>query len=1296
MQQGFTLPELDDSLGVWLDPASVAIDGRDLRDQLAFVAQFSRMVLYYNSNNQVQGDWQEFYLKDPAILLAAISKTDYVSYHAQFTQLQQGWHASRKETRWLNNLCMLIQKMFATLNLWLRSMRKHPNRFNLLIFLREKVQLELASQLEVFFKVQQALKRLEFPDLNSFDRDVLHFYEVEWRSSGQFAMASDKLLVDYSSQELIEKLGQIFTICFDTLVQVCDQARQDFYKLSEQACDFPDTALLRTFLNVAQAQQRRLNSLSEAHLNFYYQRLLHTRTKPAVADQVYLCVQLNSNVPNLLLPENSEFSAGNYPDQSPILFYSVDTVNLNQIAVTHCYTELYTKTPDANTVWHFEKQALPQQLQYHDNGSLIDFPFWGNRQAQSYSPAIVFASPLFALAEGQRQLLLQFDFLDPCDPEKLWQGARFYLSSNDEWLEVSNYLAPPIETGVQLDLPPAIPPISAFSKPIDGIHSQWPLMKIVFADAAITGNSPVIEKIQITVEVSGLKQLMLANDLASLPMAEPGLMFAPPAGLSARFFLGSAECFAKPLQSVKVQICWDNLPVCLDAYYASYNYFLAGFPQQISPAQTVFSNTCFTVKPTMLSQKSWRPLSSEFSYSLGQGDQQVWKNLHGDQSAPLFSSCCAASTDTVDAREFACKNLGRTEFKITPGADFKPQVNLLLKPLDLPAQADSGYLCLSLSGPAPGFGIEIYPQLVSAISLQNAQKIIQQAKAGLLSLLWKKLCALFKAIAAGWIKFFQVLIKLWEEFLDWLKRLWDGTYLLQDFDHYDQTEDGSICRAIYKANICDDTGLYKLPVAPWQPKYTAISLDYKASFAWQADSSLTDNTGNDSKASYPFEFYHCRPQGLSVQLDLSREEPIGEKKSVNVSLFPVAEFHNACYLALRNLCLPATLSILFEFNKIQDQSRHPSSKLRAYLYTQPTNFEVSILRDETQGLRQSGIIVFDLPELGTTYSLRETLDQSAWLILACDDASVNIRLAFLAPQVLRLQRKMDAVALQDNKPEIAAQSIQSAVPALPQIKKYYQPFASFGGRAAEQTANYQELSSYPRRVAERLLHKDRALSRNDFELLSKQGLDNLYRVIVSKPEKACVCLAPVLHYRNHVERNAWRPRLEFDQLGRLASFIRARSSSQVTVAVANPAYRVVQIAAKIGVAEQVDLSRLREQLNQGLRLYLSPWISCAQPQRRFAQTLQKVELIQFILSFEGVVNLESLFWQIRADQDDSAMSAKFNSDQAEAADVLNCDQDSLWISAQLHQLSLFVTACADQSILHQIPLLPIEQEIVNV
>ena len=59
----------------------VLIDNRSILDMMHFTLDFSKHVNFYGLNNEVIDDWQAFFLKDSAFLIAKIAAIDIQSYN---------------------------------------------------------------------------------------------------------------------------------------------------------------------------------------------------------------------------------------------------------------------------------------------------------------------------------------------------------------------------------------------------------------------------------------------------------------------------------------------------------------------------------------------------------------------------------------------------------------------------------------------------------------------------------------------------------------------------------------------------------------------------------------------------------------------------------------------------------------------------------------------------------------------------------------------------------------------------------------------------------------------------------------------------------------------------------------------------------------------------------------------------------------------------------------------------------------------------------------------------------------
>ena len=146
-----------------------------------------------------------------------------------------------------------------------------------------------------------------------------------------------------------------------------------------------------------------------------------------------------------------------------------------------------------------------------------------------------------------------------------------------------------------------------------------------------------------------------------------------------------------------------------------------------------------------------------------------------------------------------------------------------------------------------------------------------------------------------------------------------------------------------------------------------------------------------------------------------------------------------------------------------------------------------LMQDDTRSLRASGLVAVVLPREATLSNTRLPAGL-AWLRAttpaapraACHIVGVHAN----AIEVEFVDQGNDAARLARALP---AGSIAKFKSPLATVKSVTQPYASFGGALREDDA------SLARRAAERLRHRNRAVSRWDIERLVLQAFPSVYR-----------------------------------------------------------------------------------------------------------------------------------------------------------------------------------------------------------
>ena len=196
---------------------------------------------------------------------------------------------------------------------------------------------------------------------------------------------------------------------------------------------------------------------------------------------------------------------------------------------------------------------------------------------------------------------------------------------------------------------------------------------------------------------------------------------------------------------------------------------------------------------------------------------------------------------------------------------------------------------------------------------------------------------------------------------------------------------------------------------------------------------------------------------------------------------------------------------------------------------------------------------------------------------------------------------------------LAAGRIAKMKTPLAALKSVAQPYASFGGTLAEGEA------ALARRAAERLRHRDRAITGWDWERLVLQAFPQVYRAKCIPHASATSWLAaghvmlvvvPDLRNRNAVDPLA--PRVDLDTLERIREFLAARCGMQLRFTVRNPSYRALQFDFKVRLRPGFGFAFHGPLLNLALQQALSPWAFDSGAQLGFGASVLRSELLDFV------------------------------------------------------------------------------------
>ncbi|QHS56452.1 hypothetical protein GWR56_13225 [Mucilaginibacter sp. 14171R-50] len=991
-----------------LIPAANLIDGRSEEDMLCFLSKFASVINFYNQDNLVQGNWAPLILKDPVFLTAMISRIQSKELYARFghnchtlkTLLNaDGTNSDNSAfiSFTFNTLFDQIAEVYGYFRDWIYYMERSQTRYEFKRFVTTNIRDIYSQYFWALIALKEAMHKTSIvPAItappNLADESYSYTEQIIWQTGmgkapyWEVLDMGHRITFKTQPQTLLGVLQKTGEIVFDFLDKCVSYAATEYTYLKQKKSSYPDTLLLRGFVDLLKIHQSQLNDISKKHLDFYYRDILLQRPLPGATDSAYLCTTLSKPGMLFTLPANTLFSAGTDSRKKPVVFSNPQPVTLNSGVVTDLKTLSISPLNGGQGIY-LNTVSAPGTVKTDQQGSIIGFDTFGNtnNQGTQATGGIAFASPMFLLKEGIRTITITMTCINEVDTS-IFDNAEFYFSTAASWLAV-NAVPLPTPPGpakvmvLRFQLDATQPPVEPFRKNPDMLDTQWPLFKIQFQQVPDLANPPVIKKIEIDVLVNGIKSLQLYNDYGTLSTKAPFQFMGPAPMPGSNFIVGSSEIFSKPVKSFSLEIDWNGLPADFKTYYLQYNQYLEGdmdLPPAPKPCwliklkdsitgkkpeitdqkqpNAVFNNCCFTVAFQLLQNRVWTDLDLRNSgaciIDAGASDVNV---------PPAPTTLFATTNNVLDTTS--------TFSYIAKGDAIIPDAALQGASLKYTGQNASGFIKMTLNGPGYGFGSLLYPAIVFQITLDNAQQIAD------------KKAAAFTALTPK----------------------------------------------------------------PFIPKVTAVSATYSANTT--VNFSTPDSTNPMQCFIYtPFQNYKVFDAASGVtQYNYTYS---GDNKVDDTGIPMFAPLSSAGYLftGLDNLVAPGPINLYFELARVYAITGGVTAISYSYLST--TGWKtLEILADGTNNFSCSGIIKANIPP-DIDYDGLPDNQGKCWLAISVSAQPQSYaQTVFCATNgfIARRTQLQQGAAVT----HIPAATISKTSTAVPQLGVIQQPFASFGGKVEE-------------------------------------------------------------------------------------------------------------------------------------------------------------------------------------------------------------------------------------------------------
>lgn len=1296
-----------------LEPGLTLIDGRTESDWLSFLANFSTLINFYDSNNSIHGNWSPFLLKDPVFLLAVISKTTISRFETPFrssclaieTRYLNGIEAKDKTdvAFCFNQLFDQLTNAFLQLEYWTRFMQLSEEEYELKTYLIDQIQNSFSkyfwavlSMREYLFlsSAIEGIHRVNYYSFNSFNEIIWRenkekspFWEVlgiapiqvndngtKWEENPlrELKLAGDETALISMCFATLENTGKEV---FDFIKTIIHNAPVELEKVKYRRSVYPDTVLIRTFIKLLQVQQNQLNGIAEKHLRFYYADILKQTKNKAKSDKVYLCATLSKTTNAYTLPETTLFNAGMDAQKQMVIFTNPTSVSLNPAVIAETYT--LSSDLGSSGSFYLKSVSAPGTVKKDEDGKVLSWPTFGNNPAETIDPVktgIAFSSPMLLLREGHRTLVLTMFFSE--GNIACLNSAQFFLSTETAWLPVQGILefpiqqpgvppSYPLEVGLSIDLPSTSPAIEAFKKNPDGLAASWPMFKMEFTDFVDPVSPPVMINLTIRTSVSGVKSLVLYNDSGEISTKTPYQPFGTSPAQNSNFIIGSNEIFSKPLEELYLSFTWNNLPGNFIDYYQQYNNYLQEYPltttgaqktkvsEELAPAPD--SSALNAVLPSKRTGKFKSVINfignalKSFFKGIGRLVKFIvssfWKLIKGlilffvnviktllswiaglikfviqvvvkllkakiplqtDNSSTPFNNVCF----TVDFfllqkstwGAFGFSKMGAVNVSDSNVITAIPYINdATCSP---PASEDTllfstngtdctltdmsffAYDSQTPSAVQPSQLIPAANPLVADPSIQNEPlKYTAASTSGFMKM---TLTGPPEGFGSG----------IYSNVISWVA-LQNATVISQWWNS------GTIIQP---------------PNLPFAPKLSSLTVDYVSSKAYD----LTQKT-----ADYPIQFFTYTPFETYLiynNTESSSENPSYHATSIaalqkvqqGVPLFPQIKNKGILFLGLENLVSPNTLSLYFEL--AANYLSFSNKGLISYYYLGDSGWEnLPVVTDTTNSFSCSGILTVNIP--GDISVKNPSMPSGKyWLAFSVDgNPSAFSQTVFLQTNGFLVQRNGDAFLNEATVPEIAAGTIKKTQMTVPQIAQINQPFASFGGKAAENEITMNQ------RVSSRLKTKDRVISSSDYFSSVRQSFKNVFYSKVEYNRSNCqTTVYAVKQYANWKDAGAFYPLLTECELLSIQNHTQARVSIFSEVCVRNFDFQYLQVTTEVALAEDFEQYDVEKKIIGALNIFLSPWIVSSPPQITIDKSISKADVSNLISGQSGVSSVKNV------------------------------------------------------------------------
>jgi len=610
-----------------LDPATAPIDHQRDADLLVFSQKLAKQIKFFQFDNQAPAgsNWTPFFQNNVSFLLATISIEDIRQFQYKVQDLLEFLREG-------NGTPLELQQAFGTLLSLLASLAKSldelqykiSDELGLPLSIRSLIQAKLAESFRRLIAYHKAAviegliddSVLPTPAINILGKPIERISDLinqtfssHWITDQSAnwttfvtSTAADDSIYNLSDPDLARRLyfasnHFFFTSIIDqftkALSSIIQQANSQLQQtLSDWSKHEPHHALLIAFIKLFGYNRDFINTLSQRHLDLYYQQILGLKTKAASPNQVHVIFQLAKNLESELISKGTLLRAGKDEEGNLVEYALVDDLVVNKATVGEIKS-LYFGTAQDETLGtmiarNLEGRAFasPVAKSIDGLGGELEEPnlSWHPIASKTYENGLLkeirmpdarlgfgIASHYLLLREGIRTIVLELTYDNTTVISvSLINQLKGAITTEEEWMELS------VNASVAATANPALNMLTlTMSMTADDMatapynpevhlgqfETKHPLLTITLSQDQ---NNYLYEQLKnirltdvsLTVSANEVRNLSIHNDFGAVDPTQPFQPFGAIPKNDAFLIVGNDEIFQKAGASVSPVIQW--------------------------------------------------------------------------------------------------------------------------------------------------------------------------------------------------------------------------------------------------------------------------------------------------------------------------------------------------------------------------------------------------------------------------------------------------------------------------------------------------------------------------------------------------------------------------------------------------------------------------------------------------------------------------------------------------------------------------------------------------------------------